>query len=377
MIEIAFLSGGFAVGFLLAWFLRTRETRFLESRVKELQEEKEALKQTLSQDLIKTLEAFSGKITSQNAKILADLSREIFEAREKHLEKITLPLNEHLKELKAELRELEAKREHAYGKLAEKLESLVSEHLPRLEKEANLLKSIFQSPQLRGHWGEIQLKRLVELAGLLEHCDFSTQVTTQTKYRPDLVVHLPQGKVIAVDAKVPVLKQGQKLARLLRDHVKSLAQKAYWEALQKELKRSPEFVVLFLPAESLLAQAYQEDPEILEFAAEKKIILATPLTLLSMLKAVAFAWQEESFVKNAEEIIQLGRELFSRLETFAEHISRLGASVEKVVTTYNQLVGSYQRRLYPLARRFQELKAVSNDKEATLPQELDLKKLDR
>ncbi|AEH45771.1 protein of unknown function DUF195 [Thermodesulfatator indicus DSM 15286] len=362
MWEIVLGFGGFTVGFGLAWIIRQREVGLLKDQVQYLKGEKEKLSQEIAKHISQNLEALSGQIIERNTQVLSHLTREIFEAREKHFEKLTIPLSESLKNLEKQIKLLETERAKAYGQLEERLKTLVEEHLPRLEKETSLLKSIFQNPQQRGHWGEIQLKRLVEVAGLLEHCDFSPQVTTSKGLRPDLVVHLPGERVLAVDAKAPVLNQGKNVAKAIKEHIKSLSQKAYWEALRKELKRTPDFVILFLPAESLLSAAFREDPNIFEFAAERKVILATPFSLLAMLKAVAVSWQETALIENAQELIQTSREMYNRLENVSKHLEDLGKALERTTRQYEQLVGSFERRLLPFAQKFQELGAASQNK---------------
>ncbi|OAG27573.1 DNA recombination protein RmuC [Thermodesulfatator autotrophicus] len=369
MWEILLGLGGLAIGFGLAWVVRQKEINLLEEQLQDLKSEKEKLSQEIVKHINESLNGLSGQIVEKNAQILGHLTREIFEAREKHLEKLTLPLHENLQRLEEEIKRLENQRARTYGQLEERLKTLVEEHLPRLEKETSMLKGIFQNPQQRGHWGEIQLKRLVELAGLVEHCDFSSQVTTDKGLRPDLVIHLPGEKVLAVDAKAPVFNQDKNIARIIKEHIKGLSQKAYWEALRREFKRTPDFVILFLPAESLLSAAYKEDPTIFEFAARRKVILATPFSLLAMLKAVAVSWQETALIENAQELIQAAREMYSRLEKVSKHLEDLGKSLEKTTIQYNQLLGSFERRLLPFARKFEKFSLTPKKKTFFRPYE--------
>jgi DNA recombination protein RmuC len=237
---------------------------------------------------------------------------------------------------------------------------------------------------VRGRWGEHQLRRIVEAAGLLEHCDFDEQVTGATDeavVRPDLVVRLHGGRQVVVDAKVPfdaylsamearddparnqLLSQH---ARQLRAHIEALSAKAYWSAFQP----SPEFVVLFMPADTFLDAALQRDPMLLEHAFSRNIVLATPATLVALLRTVAYAWRQEALTRNAVEVHTLGRELYSRLATMGDHLSRVGASLGTAVSSYNKVVGSLESRVLVSARRLAEL-GVSGD-ELETPAQLEV-----
>ncbi len=372
MVEIFVGFGAFIGGLGLGWYLKglkAQKDQALLAAQLESTREKLKLYEDLPAVIAKNLKETTAEALKSNTEYFLKLAREIFQEKERTLSNLTQPLAENLTALREELNRLERQREAAHRQLEEKLRALVQEHLPRLSEETRLLKKLFEIPQSRGQWGEIQLRRLVELAGLLEHCDFKVQKQLGNGARPDLLVYLPGNRLIAVDAKAP-LPQGDGFAKTLRQHIDALARKSYWEAIKTDAKRSPEFVVLFLPAESLLAQAYQEDAGLLEYAAHKGVILATPLTLLSMLKAVALGWQEEAFLKNAEEIIRTGQELHQRFHTFARHLNELGRSIEKTVAHFNQTVASFKKRLLPAARRFEGLKVVSS--EINPPKELEI-----
>ena len=238
-----------------------------------------------------------------------------------------------------------------------------------LRRETATLSTALRRPQVRGRWGELHLRRVVELAGLVDRCDFSEQATTSSGdrlLRPDLVVHLAGGKQVVVDAKVPLdafldatgadsaEEAGAHLrrhARQLRQHVDTLAGKAYWRALPA----TPEFVVLFVPGESFLSAALEADATLLEYAADRKVVLATPTTLIALLRTVAYAWTQQRLADNAREIHSLGRDLFERLGTMSGHLDRLGRSLTQAVGAYNRAVGSLENRVLVSARRFEEL----------------------
>lgn len=249
-----------------------------------------------------------------------------------------------------------------------------------LRRETASLSTALRRPHVRGRWGELHLRRVVELAGLVDRCDFSEQVTTSSgdrQLRPDLVVHLAGGKQVVVDAKVPLDafldatgadsdEEGathlRRHARQLRQHVDALAAKGYWRALST----TPEFVVLFVPGESFLSAALEADPTLLEYAADRKVVLATPTTLIALLRTVAYAWTQQTLAENAREIHALGRDLFERLGTMSGHLDRLGRSLNAAVTAYNRALGSLENRVLVSARRFEDL-GIAGD-ELTSPE---------
>ena len=242
-----------------------------------------------------------------------------------------------------------------------------------LRRETSSLSTALRKPQVRGRWGELHLRRVVELAGLVDRCDFAEQVTArsgETVLRPDLVVTLAGGKNVVVDAKVPLdafldacaVDPGQdsdavrdghlaRHARQLRQHVDALAAKAYWRALPS----TPEFVVLFVPGESFLSAALEAEPTLLEYAAERQVVLATPTTLIALLRTVAYAWTQQTLADKAREIHELGRDLHERLATMGGHLDRLGRSLTGAVSAYNRAVGSLENRVLVSARRFGDL----------------------
>lgn len=266
------------------------------------------------------------------------------------------PLVHQLDRLQDQIHALEVERSRAAAELREQV-STVALGSQRLEQETRALATALTKPQARGRWGELQLRRVVEYAGMLDRCDFTEQLTVGDQ-RPDLVVHLAGGGTVVVDAKVSLAAyledpEGDhtRHARHLRQHVDTLAAKAYWEALPT----SPEFVVLFVPSEAMLAPALEADPALLEHAMLRRVHIATPTTLLSLLRAVAFAWQQHQLADNAQEVLTAGRELFSRLATFGAHVDKLGRSLGTAVNDFNKTVGSLERTVLPSARRMTEL----------------------
>jgi DNA recombination protein RmuC len=254
-----------------------------------------------------------------------------------------------------------------------------------LRRETSALSTALRKPQVRGRWGELHLRRVVELAGLVDRCDFDEQMSTShdgAVLRPDLVVHLAGGKQVVVDAKVPLdafldacavepggdsdsVRDGHlaRHARQLRQHVDALAGKAYWRALQP----TPEFVVLFVPGESFLSAALEAEPGLLEYAAGRQVVLATPTTLIALLRTVAYAWTQQTLADKAREIHELGREVYDRLGTMGGHLDRVGRSLAGAVSAYNRAVGSLETRVLVSARRFSELGVTGDDVESPAP----------
>jgi DNA recombination protein RmuC len=293
------------------------------------------------------------------------------ERRQQGIRELVDPMRQALQKLEQQVGEMERRREGAYAGLSEQVRSL-GETQVQLRTEASNLVRALRAPQVRGRWGEMQLRRVVELAGMDEHCDFTEQhavAGSEGRLRPDLVVHLPGGRTVVVDAKAPLAAYLEAVeatdeavrsarladhARQVRDHVVALSRKSYWD----ELRPTPEFVVLFLPGESFFAAALEQDRELIERGAEKNVILATPTTLVALLKAVAYGWKQEAVAANAREVAELGRDLHKRLFDMAGHLARLGKGLSGSVEAYNAFVGSLESRVLPAARRFEDLEAA-------------------
>jgi len=322
--------------------------------------------------------ALSAEALRQNSDSFLTLAKTDFSSRQEAISNVVTPLKESLANVDNKIRELEAQREGAYRGLQQQVQLLIeSQH--RLKTETENLSRALHAPTARGRWGEMQLRRVVELAGMVMHCDFEEQISVTSDdqtIRPDMVVKLPGGKIVVVDAKAPLnsyleameTKDGDKRDALLMEHgeavkrhILSLSKKGYW----KQLKPTPEFVVLFLPGETFFSAALSVKPELIEMGVENGVIVATPTTLIALLRAVSYGWRQESLQENAEKISELAHKLCDRIEKMQEQFNKLGRSLRGSVDAYNQTVATMETRVLSTARKMGELgrfqSSISNE----------------
>jgi DNA recombination protein RmuC len=359
-VVVVCLAVGAALGWLVARLRSATDIARLEATVQARREGEERLEQSLR--------ALSYEATAQSQEAVA---------------RAIGPLHETLRRYEQRVAELERDRVDAYSELREQVRSMGAVS-GELRTETKQLVAALRAPQVRGRWGEHQLRRIVEAAGLLEHCDFAEQVTATTDHqgvRPDLVVRLHGGRMVVVDAKAPFdaylsameARDEQtrdahldRHAKHLRGHVEALAAKAYWTAFDS----TPDFVVLFVPADPFLDAALQHDPTLMEHAFARNVVLATPATLIALLRTVAFSWRQESLAENAVAVHNLARELYGRLSTLGDHVGKLGGALGAAVTAYNRAVGSLESRVLVSARKLAEM-GVSDD-ELPAPAQVEL-----
>lgn len=350
-----------------------QQRRQAEEKLKLVEQARENLS-----DAFKALSSEALKSNNEEFLKLAKTSLEHFQKsarddlgnRQKAIEQLTHPIRERLEKFDTKLNDLEKSRVGAYRELSEQVRSLVNDHIPHLRDQTSKLVKALRQPATRGRWGEVQLRRVVEMAGMTEHCDFEEQVSTTTEHgrlRPDLIVHLPGGRNIVVDAKAPVdayleaieatdeTTRKQHLAshaRQVREHIGKLGSKRYFD----QFDPAPEFAVLFVPGEAFFSAALMQDPSLIEHGTDQRVIMASPTTLIALLKAVSYGWRQEALARNAQEIAQLGKELYERIGKLTEHWSNVGQRLNQAVEAYDKSVGTLESRVLVSARRFQDLR---------------------
>ena len=409
------LSAALVLGFICGWLIARLQTgRQLRQQSGQGQHKREELLQQLArveaqieaerrgndeklqlleenrQQLEQNFRALSAQALAANNQSFLDLAKTTLEnyqqqakgdldSRQQAIGQLVQPLKESLLKVDGKIEQLEQARSGAYARLDEQLKNLLSSQL-KLESETGNLVRALRTPAVRGRWGEIQLRKVVEMAGMVNYCDFIEQETADSgRLRPDMIIKLPNGRNIVVDSKAPLQAYLDSLetdddqqrksclvhhARQIRDHLHKLSSKNYWEQFQP----TPEFVVLFLPGETFFSAALAQEPGLIEAGVDQRVLLATPTTLIALLRSVAYGWRQEQLSENAEAISQLGREIYDRLATLNQHFIAMGKNLERAVDSYNKGMASLDSRVMVSARKFKELGAGNSKDIAQLEQ---------
>ncbi|MEX1013298.1 MAG: DNA recombination protein RmuC [Waddliaceae bacterium] len=394
--ELIYLISGLLLGAaLLLPFLivSLRKKKTLEIRIADLNARSE-MGQAIDEKMKESFKALSSDVLSSHSQSFLQLATTnlekyqekaegSFKLREHAVEKLVEPIHNSLENVNRKIQELEKARTSAYSSLNEQVKSLALSQTELRSETQNLVKAL-RLPHVRGRWGEIQLKRVVEMAGMCAHCDFfeqTTQGSENNRLRPDLVIQLPNNRVIVVDSKAPLsayldalespteeikLKKLKEHARHVRTHIQNLSSKSYWQ----QFKRTPEFVVLFLPGETFFSAALEQDPSLIEKGVDQRVILATPTTLIALLRTVAYGWQQEEVAENAQKICEIGRTLWERVRILTEHFDDMKKGLEKAVSAYNRTCASYESRVLVSVRQLKSM-GVHTEKEIPPLQSVD------
>ncbi len=396
------LAGGLGVliGYLIARLRAQREIQQLNVELARLETEQESDAEhfeeqlkllhearnsmtrhfaVLSHKALKQNNSLFLQLANQNLKLQQHRAQSELDRKQQAVDALISPIKEALQRTEQQIRQIEKERERAFGELSAQVRKL-AESETQLQAETQNLIQALKRPDVRGRWGEMTLKRLVELAGMVEYADFDEQVSSdnaEQRLRPDMVIRMPDQRELIVDAKTPLSAYLeaidanddqqrktalQRHAKNLRDRMKELAAKRYWAQFDK----SPDFVILFIPGDQFLSAALEQDPALLEDSLRNNIVLTTPASLIAMLRAVAFGWRQAKFSQNAEEIRLLGEALYQRISTLTEHFSRLGQSLNNSVENYNKAIGSLEKQLIPSARKMHELGIAAKKNPAPL-----------